>query len=215
MSEVKWVKLDVNIFDSPKIKYLRNLPNGEKIILVWIMLIVLAGKCNANGKIFVTKNIFFDENSLANELNLPKKIVSNALKEFRKLNMIESSELTITGWAEHQSVDRLEELKEAHRKANKEYYQRKKNSDENRISENIRNRITDKEEEREEEREGENICNPDYLPTREEPVDNFGAEPLKPIGKVGSMDVYICPHCGKETVLMHGKCNHCRREVVI
>ena len=55
--EVKWVKMSIDMFDNRKIKYLRGLPEGNNIVLIWVMLLTLAGRCNSNGYIFLTENI--------------------------------------------------------------------------------------------------------------------------------------------------------------
>ena len=57
MAEVKWVKLTTDMFDNRKIKYLRKLPEGNNIVLIWVMLLTMAGRCNSGGMIFITENI--------------------------------------------------------------------------------------------------------------------------------------------------------------
>ena len=52
MSEVKWVKITTDMFDNRKIKHLRRLPDGNNYVLIWIMLLTVAGRCNAGGRIF-------------------------------------------------------------------------------------------------------------------------------------------------------------------
>ena len=55
MAEVKWVKLTTDMFDNRKIKHLRKLPDGNNIVLIWVMLLTMAGRCNAGGMIFLTE----------------------------------------------------------------------------------------------------------------------------------------------------------------
>lgn len=38
MNEIKWVKLTVDMFDNRKIRYIRKLPEGNNIVLIWVML---------------------------------------------------------------------------------------------------------------------------------------------------------------------------------
>ena len=54
MAEVKWIKLTTDMFDNRKIRHLRKLPEGNNIVLIWVMLLTMAGKCNAGGMIFLT-----------------------------------------------------------------------------------------------------------------------------------------------------------------
>lgn len=65
MSELSWVKLSLDLFDNRKIKYIRKLPEGNNIMIIWIYLLTLAGKCNSGGMIFLTEDIPLDENMLA------------------------------------------------------------------------------------------------------------------------------------------------------
>ena len=69
MADVKWVKITTDMFDNRKIKYLRTLPDGNSVILIWIMLLTMAGRCNSSGMIFLTENIPYTTKMLADELN--------------------------------------------------------------------------------------------------------------------------------------------------
>ena len=68
MAEIKWVKLTTDMFDNRKIKHLRRLPEGNNIVLLWVMLLTMAGRCNAGGMIFLTENIPYTSKMLADEL---------------------------------------------------------------------------------------------------------------------------------------------------
>ena len=65
MDSIDWIKLATSIFDNNKIKYIRTLPDGNNIVLFWIMLLVKAGQCNANGDVLVTENLAYSEELLA------------------------------------------------------------------------------------------------------------------------------------------------------
>ena len=49
MAEVKWIKLNVDMFDDEKIKIIQAMPDGDSLLVVWIKLITLAGKTNDGG----------------------------------------------------------------------------------------------------------------------------------------------------------------------
>ena len=49
MAEINWIKLRVDMFDDDKIKIIQSMPEGDAILVVWIRILALAGKCNANG----------------------------------------------------------------------------------------------------------------------------------------------------------------------
>ena len=114
MAEVKWIKLNTDMFDNAKIKYLRTLPEGDKIVLIWVMLLAKAGKCNANGYIFLTETIPYTQEMLAAEFDFEITTIQLALGSLMKLGMInlDESNLCITGWEEHQNVEGLDKIRE-------------------------------------------------------------------------------------------------------
>lgn len=118
MGEVKWIRLSINMFDNRKIKYLRSLPEGNNIILIWVALLTIAGRCNAGGMIFLTENIPYTTKMLADELDFEENTIILALNALRKLGMVQDQDeaLLITGWEEHQNVDGLEKIREQGRK---------------------------------------------------------------------------------------------------
>lgn len=117
MGEVKWIRLSINMFDNRKIKYLRSLPEGNNIILIWVALLTIAGRCNAGGMIFLTENIPYTTKMLADELDFEENTIILALNALKKLGMVQDQEeaLLITGWEEHQNIDGLEKIKEQNR----------------------------------------------------------------------------------------------------
>lgn len=120
MADVKWIKITTDMFDNRKIKHLRRLPDGNSVVLIWVMLLTMAGRCNSGGMIFLTENIPYTPKMLADELDFEESTVQLALKALEQLGMIQSSEtgfLAISGWEEHQNTDRLSEIREYNRLA--------------------------------------------------------------------------------------------------
>lgn len=113
MAEVKWVKLTTDMFDNRKIKHLRKLPEGNNIVLIWVMLLTMAGRCNASGMIFLTENIPYTPKMLADELDFEENTVILALQVLEQLDMIvtENGFFTIAGWEEYQNADKLAEIR--------------------------------------------------------------------------------------------------------
>ena len=120
MAEVTWIKLYIDMFDKRKIKKLRRLPAGNDLLLIWIMLLATAGKCNAGGMIFITESVPFTEEDLADELGFEVNTIKLALQALKDLNMISRTDngfITIDGWDEHQDTDKLAEIRERNRLA--------------------------------------------------------------------------------------------------
>ena len=117
-SDVKWIRIDTDMFSNPKIKRLRRLPEGNNILLIWVMLLTMAGICNADGMIFITRNVLYTEEDLADELGFSVDTVKLAIRSFEEMGMVttENSILEIVGWKDHQNVDGLDKIREQTRK---------------------------------------------------------------------------------------------------
>ena len=118
MGEVQWIKIYIDMFDKRKIKKVRRLPAGNDLLLIWIMLLAMAGKCNAGGMIYITESVPYTEEDLADELDFDVNTIRLALKAFEELDMIDTTPegfINVLGWEEHQNVDRLAEIREYNR----------------------------------------------------------------------------------------------------
>ena len=126
--ELKWIRLKIDMFDNRKIKYIRTMPEGNNIVLIWVMLLTMAGRCNDSGKIYLTESIPYTIPMLAGELGFEQATVELALTILKRLNMVceEDGCLTIEGWEEHQSIDRMEEIREYNRVKQQESRARRK-----------------------------------------------------------------------------------------
>ena len=114
MAEVKWVKLTTDMFDNRKIKHLRRLPEGNNIVLIWVMLLTMAGRCNSGGMIFLTENIPYTPKMLADELDFEENTVILALQVLEQLDMIvtDNGFFAIAGWEEYQNIEGLDKIRE-------------------------------------------------------------------------------------------------------
>lgn len=117
MAEVKWIKITTDMFDNRKIKHLRKLPDGNNIVLIWVMLLTMAGRCNSNGMVFLTQNIPYTPKMLADELDFEENTVKLALQSLEQLEMIvmDNGFFSIPGWEEHQNAEALEKIREQNR----------------------------------------------------------------------------------------------------
>jgi uncharacterized phage protein (TIGR02220 family)/predicted phage replisome organizer len=128
MADVKWIKITTDMFDNRKIKHLRRLPEGNNIVLIWVMLLTMAGRCNANGMIFLTENIPYTTKMLADELDFEESTVILALQALENLNMIvtDSGFFSIAGWQEYQNIDGMDKIREQNRIRQANFKQRQK-----------------------------------------------------------------------------------------
>lgn len=118
MADVKWIKITTDMFDNRKIKHLRRLPDGNNIVLIWVMLLTMAGRCNSGGMIFLTENIPYTPKMLADELDFEENTVRLALEALEQLGMVvtDNGYFAIAGWEEHQNIEGMERIREQTRK---------------------------------------------------------------------------------------------------
>ena len=128
MADVKWIKITTDMFDNRKIKHLRRLPDGNNIVLIWVMLLTMAGRCNANGMIFLTENIPYTPKMLADELDFEENTVQLALQALENLGMIVTNNgfFAIAGWEEYQNIEGMEKIREQNRIRQKKWYDKQK-----------------------------------------------------------------------------------------
>lgn len=117
MADVKWIKITTDMFDNRKIKHLRRLPDGNNIVLIWVMLLTMAGRCNSNGMIFLTESIPYTPKMLADELDFEENTVQLALTALEQLNMIVTDKgfFSVAGWNEYQNIEGMEKIREQNR----------------------------------------------------------------------------------------------------
>lgn len=126
MSEIKWIKLTTSMFDDEKIDYIESLPDGDTILVIWIKLLTLAGKCNAGGFILLTESIPYTDEMLSHKLRRPQNTVKLAMTTFERLGMIDriNGALFITNWEKHQNTEKMKQIREQTRLRVKKHRER-------------------------------------------------------------------------------------------
>lgn len=154
MADVKWIKITTDMFDNRKIRHLRRLPDGNNIVLIWVMLLTMAGRCNSGGMIFLTENIPYTPKMLADELDFEETTVQLALNALEQLQMVVINQgfFSIAGWDEYQNIDGMERIKEQNRLRQKKWYDKQKELPQPNVRNNVsltQPNATDIEEEKE------------------------------------------------------------------
>jgi predicted phage replisome organizer/uncharacterized phage protein (TIGR02220 family) len=118
MIGVKWIKLTTSMFDDEKIKFIDSLPERDTIFYIWIRLIVLAGKCNAGGYIFLTDSIPYTDEMLSGIINRPLNTVKLALTTFQKLGMIDTDArgINLLNFIKYQNIEGLDKIRDQTRR---------------------------------------------------------------------------------------------------
>ncbi|MCB9207570.1 MAG: phage replisome organizer N-terminal domain-containing protein [Ignavibacteriales bacterium] len=115
MSDVHWIKLKTEMFSDDKIRLIESMPEADTILIIWIKLLIQAGKTNENGDIFLNENVPFSAEMLATLFNRPLTIVRLALKTLHDFNMISidgKGKILIENWSKHQNVNGLDKIRE-------------------------------------------------------------------------------------------------------
>lgn len=115
--EVKWIKITTSMFDDEKIKIIESMPDRDAILIIWIKLLTLAGKCNTSGCLLLSQNIPYSDEMLSTVFSRPISTIRLALDTFYRFGMIEMNESTIhiANWEKHQNIEGLERIREQNR----------------------------------------------------------------------------------------------------
>ena len=163
MRERKVVKFNVNMYDDIKLKIIDMKPERDLVHYVWTRIVVLAGKVNLEGKLYMSKNIPYTVETLAIEFNRgfdPIKLALEVLIELEMIEITEDNIYRVINFAKHQNIKVKEKSTLNNKKENK-------NVDRVEEREDLKNEIhinEDKEEGYENElnpNEMKNVCNND------------------------------------------------------
>lgn len=134
MAEISWIKLKTTMFDDEKIRLIQAVPEADAILVIWIRLLVLAGKTNDDGLIYIQRNMPYSEEMLSTLFGKPVNVVRLALVTLEKFNMIDlntDGSIAITNWSKHQNIEGMEKVREQNRIRAKKHYDKNKNSNVN------------------------------------------------------------------------------------
>ena len=128
MIDIKWIKITTDMFNDEKIRLIESMPDADSVLVIWIKLLVQAGRTNANGYIFLNENIPYTDEMLATVFNRPLNTVRLALDTFKKFGMIEmdGNGVYIKNWEKHQNVEGMERIREQNRLRVQKHRQKKK-----------------------------------------------------------------------------------------
>lgn len=121
---LSFIKLDINIMDDSKMKFIVKLPDGDKLFRLWIGLLCLAMKSGRPGIVEIGNQIPFTTEMLANHFDIELNTVKLALDTFQTFKMIEfwdDGTMFICNFVQHQQLDKIEKSKEVSRLSSKRY----------------------------------------------------------------------------------------------
>lgn len=120
MAEVKWIKLQVGMFDGMSFKKIRKAKIGgesfrDKLTAVWFELMDFAGQCNHDGAFISPHEIpFHDLSEIAVMIDREEEELNLCMSFFIKEGMITVVDdiYMLTNWERYQNTDGLEKIRE-------------------------------------------------------------------------------------------------------
>lgn len=124
MAEVKWIKLNVGMFDGNSFKRIKKAKIGgesfrDKLTAVWFELMDFAGKCNAGGRLIESPEIPFSNiEDIAIIIDREVDELNLCMQYYIKNGMITVIDdvYMLANWAKYQNEEGLEKIREQTRK---------------------------------------------------------------------------------------------------
>ncbi|AVK49443.1 phage replisome organizer [Clostridium sp. MF28] len=129
MADIKWIKLATCMPDDEKMKLIDAMPDRDTIHYVWIRILLLGGKINANGEIFLSEGKPLTAKMLAILFSRPIDAIKLALKVLSRFGMIEIAPdkvIRIINWDKYQNIEGMERVREQNRKRAENHREKKK-----------------------------------------------------------------------------------------
>lgn len=123
-----WIKIMCNTLDHRKIKMIRKGPEGNTLVLFWLLMLIEAGKCNRGGYLMISDTLPYTAETLGMVTDIPLPTVQLGLTTFVSLDMIDQMDgaIFIKNWGKYQSEDRLEARRENDRQRQQRHRQKER-----------------------------------------------------------------------------------------
>ncbi|WP_270562913.1 phage replisome organizer N-terminal domain-containing protein [Clostridium beijerinckii] len=150
MKERRYVKFRVDMYEDTKFKIIDRMINRDLIHYVWNRVVILAGKVNQEGELYMSRNIPYTVETLSIEFNREISEVKAALDVLMNLEMIEivdNNIYKVKNFVKHQNIkvkEKTEIVKKENEIKNPENIEIDKNR---RIEASLKNGIPIKEKE--------------------------------------------------------------------
>lgn len=129
MADIKWIKISCDIFNDEAIKLIEQMPDGDAIIVIWLKLLITAGKINDNGYLYFKKEIPYTDEMLSTIFCRPLNTIRLALRTFENFGMIQivnEQGIFITNWEKYQNIEGMEKIKLQTRERVKKFREKQK-----------------------------------------------------------------------------------------
>lgn len=113
MRERKYVKFRTDMHEDTKFKIIDRMPKRDLIHYVWSRFVLLAGKVNKEGELYMSRNIPYTIETLSIEFNRDVDEIKIALEVLIELEMMEITEdkvYRVKNFAKHQNIKIKEKI---------------------------------------------------------------------------------------------------------
>lgn len=111
-TDVFWIRVHLALFDDSRWAVIEQMPESDAIQIIYIRLLMLAGKSNADGLLLLCAGVPYDIESLTAVLRRKKMVVELALSILTKYSFIEFLDDTfaVIDWDRLQATDVLAKI---------------------------------------------------------------------------------------------------------
>lgn len=123
MRERKYIKFRTDMFEDTKSKIIDRMPKRDLIHYIWSRFVLLAGKVNKEGELYMSRNIPYTIETLSIEFNRDIDEIKTALDVLIELEMIELTEdkvYMVKNFAKHQNIKTKEKIETKNKEKDKE-----------------------------------------------------------------------------------------------
>lgn len=150
MNNIKWISIATDVFNDEKMCAIESLPDGLSIELVWFKLLCLAGTCNENGFLMISKDIPYTDEMMAKNFRMEIGLIQRSLDVFQKMGMIEIVEniYMISNWMKYQNTAELDRIKNLNKARQQRFRDKQKqlaltdSNVTNNVTNNVKNNVT-------------------------------------------------------------------------
>lgn len=128
MSDAKWLKLNIDMFDKWQVKELRSLPEGDTAMIIYLYLLMMAVRSNQGGVLVFNEHIPITNTSIANQLGIKERTVDMAIQALIQLELLSDTDgiLNVIGLEEFMYTDPMELLRQKDRERKRRFRERQK-----------------------------------------------------------------------------------------
>ena len=111
---MRHIKLPVHFFEDDRLKAIRAQKDGDSVILLYAMLIAVAVKSDAEGRLMLCEGIPYDEKILSGTLGINATIVKSGLELLNKFGLltVDDDAFSLVGYDDYADIKAVRERRQ-------------------------------------------------------------------------------------------------------